>query len=124
MALCFNCGEVKFGAICPCPGCAVASSGDMALDIAFSDHFYDVETLKEFGSVIRAIQSASEDPSTRFWAFIHYISEQHPGILKANLKPEMSARLADVLRGVVLPPVTIRESRIHRCKSRESNDDS
>ncbi len=61
----------------------------MGLDIAFSDHHYDVETLKEFGGIIRAIHSASDDPPTRFWAFMHYVSEHHPGILKVNLKPEV-----------------------------------
>ena len=96
----------------------------MGLDIAFSDHHYDVETLKEFGGVIRAIHSASDNQPTRFWAFIHYVSEHHPGILKVNLKPEVLARVNDVLRGVVLPPVTIRESTIHKHKVRDTNDDA
>ena len=122
MALCFNCGDIKFGAICPCPKCQVKSCGDMGLDIAFSDHHYDIETLKEFGGVIRAIQSASNDPPTRFWAFIHYVSGHHPSILKVELKPEMRAPVENVLRAVVLPPVTIREPPIHR--HRESNDDA
>jgi hypothetical protein len=95
----------------------------MGLDIAFSDHHYDVETLKEFGGVIRAIYSASDDPPTRFWAFIHYVSENHPSILKVELKPEMRATVASALQRVVLPPVTIRESPIHRHRARESNDD-
>jgi hypothetical protein len=124
MALCFNCGDIKFGAICHCPKCQITSSGDMGLDIAFSDHNYDVETLKEFGGVIRAIHSASGDPPTRFWAFIHYISEHHPSILKVDLKPEVRAKVTDILSGVVLPPVTLRESPSHRNKARESNDDA
>src|SRR3989442_9134470 len=124
MALCFNCGDIKFGAICPCPKCQVKSSGDMGLDIAFSDHNYDVETLKEFGSVIRAIHSATDEPPTRFWAFIHYVSEHHPSILKVDLKPEMQARVTEVLRSVVLPLVTVHESPIHKHKARESNDDA
>ena len=36
MALCFNCGDIKFGAICPCPKCQAESSGDMELDIRAS----------------------------------------------------------------------------------------
>ena len=124
MALCFGCGEIKFGAICPCPKCQVKSSGDMGLDIAFSDHHLDVETLKEFGGVIRAIQSGGGDPSTRFWAFIHFVSEQHPSILKVDLKPEMKVKVAEALRGVTLPPVTVRESPIHRHRAREPEDDT
>ncbi len=123
MALCFNCGEIKFGAICPCPKCQVESSGDMNLDIAFSDHNYEIETLKEFGGVIRAIHAASDDPPTRFWAFIHYVSEHHPSILKVDLKPEMKTKVAEALRGVALPSVTLRESPIHRHRAREPDDD-
>jgi hypothetical protein len=37
-ALCLNRGETKFGAIRPCRSCKTASTGDMSLDIAFSDH--------------------------------------------------------------------------------------
>jgi hypothetical protein len=25
MALCLNCGEIKFGAVCPCPNCQVCA---------------------------------------------------------------------------------------------------
>ena len=45
-ALCLNCGEKKFGAICPCPSCQAESTGDINLDIAFSDHHMSVETIK------------------------------------------------------------------------------
>src|SRR5262245_35535760 len=103
MALCFGCGGIKFGAIVRCPKCKVPSSGDMGLDIAFSDHYLDLETLKEFGRVVRAIQSSSGDLPTRFWAFIHYVSEHHPSILKVDLKPEMKAKVVEALRGVTLP---------------------
>jgi hypothetical protein len=96
----------------------------MGLDIAFSDHNYDVETLGEFGSIVKVIHSATDEPSTQFWAFLHYVSEHHPSILQVDLKPEIQAKVTEVLRGVVLPPVTIRESPIRKHKSRESNDDA
>jgi len=110
MALCINCGDIKFGAICTCPNCKVASSGNMDLDIAFSDHNYDVVTLKEFGSVVRLISSATEDPPLRFWSFLHYISENHPSILRVELEPELKTEIAATLSKVVLPPVTLRQS--------------
>ena len=122
MALCFGCGEIKFGAICPCPKCKVKSCGDMGLDIAFSDHHLDVETLKEFGSVIRAIQSGSGDQTTRFWAFVQYVSEHHSSILKVDLKPEAKVKIAEALRGVELPSVTLRESPIHRHRTKKPDD--
>ncbi len=114
MALCFNCGELKLGALCPCPKCHVNSSGDMGLDIVFSDHHYHVDTLKEFGAVIRTIHAATNDPATRFWAFIQYVSEHHPDILKVALKPADQAKAAEVLRGVAFPPVKLRKSPRHQ----------
>jgi hypothetical protein len=128
MALCFNCGDIKHGAICPCPKCQVKSSGNMQLDIEFSDHNYDVETLREFGGVIRAINSATTEPPIRFWAFIHYVSEHHPSILNTELRPEILAQVTEVLRGVALPPVTIRGAPIMslrlKLRGRESDDDA
>lgn len=124
MALCFSCGEIKFGAICPCPKCQIESTGNRRLDIAFSDHFLDVETLKEFGAVIRQIHAACDDPPTRFWAFIQYVSEHHPKIMNIDLEPEMKAKVSNVLRGVALPPVTLRESPAFRLYRRELNRDT
>lgn len=109
MALCFSCGEVKFGALCPCPVCQVESSGDMELDIAFNDHNCAVETLHEFGAVIRCIGTEAKDPETRFWTFIHYVSNNHPSILKAEPQPHLRDEVERVLRSIVLPAVTLRE---------------
>ena len=53
MALCFNCGAIKFGAIIPCPKCYfhmignMESMDDVGLAIAFSDHNFEIETLEE-----------------------------------------------------------------------------
>ena len=64
IALCFNCGHMKFGAICPCPECRIASTGNMNLDIAFSDHWMSVDTIRAFGEVIRAIRRVCDDDPT------------------------------------------------------------
>ena len=124
MALCFSCGEIKHGAFCPCPKCRVESSGDSGLDITFSDHNLDLETLKEFGNVIRAIHKCSTDPGTRFWAFLHFISEHHSDILRVELHPEMKVKVMDALRGVTLPSVTLRLSPMRRHSAREPDDDA
>ena len=116
MALCMSCGNVKFGAICPCPECGVASTGDMGLDIAFSDHRLDVATLKELGGVVRAIrgtcQSAGAGDDVQFWSFITYISTHHPSILTATPPPELAPRANDVLGRTRVPNVTLRPSRL------------
>ena len=77
-ALCFNCGATKFGAICPCPQCGFTSTGDMNLDIAFSDHRLSEETLRAFGAVVGSIHRVCDDDHLRFWTFIHYVSTRHP----------------------------------------------
>lgn len=108
-ALCLNCGETKFGAICPCPACQTESTGDMALDIAFSDHHIAVETIKELGEVVRAIQRVCDDDELRFWSLIAFVSTNHPEILNVDLNPEAAARCQDVLARASPPPVTMRE---------------
>jgi hypothetical protein len=109
-ALCLNCGETKFGAICPCPSCGVESTGDMNLDIAFSDHHMAVETIEEFGEVVRSIRRVCEDDRLRFWSFIFFVSSDHPDILQVELDPEAAGRCAEVLARANPPPVVVRES--------------
>lgn len=109
-ALCLNCGAVKFGAICPCPKCQVASTGDMMLDIAFSDHHMGKETLHEFGEVIATLHQATSDETLRFWTFIRYISVNHPSILGVELNAEVQQQCDALLAQVELPPVTMRPS--------------
>ncbi len=118
-ALCFHCGGTKFGAICPCPKCGVASTGDMELDIAFSDHYLSTATLQAFGEVIRAIRRVCEDDQLRFWSFLWYVSTRHPQILRDELSPEQRDRCEEVLARAHPPPVTVEESeRARWCRER------
>ncbi|MCA8986967.1 MAG: hypothetical protein KDA78_04970 [Planctomycetaceae bacterium] len=109
-ALCLNCGEVKFGAICPCPRCHVDSTGDINLDIAFSDHRIAKETLSELGGVVAAIHEVSADDEICFWAFIRYVSVNHPSILSVDLNPDAEVKCDEVLKQAHLPDVTLRPS--------------
>ena len=110
MALCLNCGDTKFGAICPCPACGVSSTGDMNLDIAFSDHHMSVATIGAFGAVVRALRAVCPDDPERFWAFIHYVSANHPGVLRVEMPAEQMARLQALVELANPPPVTVEES--------------
>ena len=107
-ALCLNCGEVKFGAICRCPKCQVESTGDFRLDIAFSDRCMEQQSLHELGAVVAAIRAASSDRELCNSAFIRYISTKHPSVLRADLDPELEHRCDQFLQHVRLPAVTIR----------------
>jgi hypothetical protein len=109
-ALCFNCGATKFGAICPCPDCAIASSGDMSLDIAFSDHHLSKDTLKSLGAVVASISRICDDNQLRFWSFLHYVSTRHPELLGVTLPAEQRNRCEEVLARANPPPVHVEES--------------
>ncbi len=108
-ALCLNCGETKFGALCPCPACQSNSTGDISLDIQFSDHNISVETIKEFGEVVRAIQAVCTDDRLRNWSFLHYVSSNHPELLTVKLDPEFAIQVEDVLTRANPPEVTLRK---------------
>jgi hypothetical protein len=109
IALCFNCGRTKFGAICPCPDCLVNSTGDMGLDIAFSDHHMSTRTLEAFGRVVKAIARVCDDDQLRFWSFIRYVSVHHPSILGVKLSPEIEAECDAVLARALPPAVVVEE---------------
>jgi hypothetical protein len=110
MALCFHCGQTKFGEICPCPDCRVSSTGNIQLDIAFSDHHLSVATIGAFGEVVRALRRVCPDDKDRFWAFIHYVSTNHPDILHIESPAEEGVRLAQIATLANPPPVVIEES--------------
>ncbi|CAN5781942.1 hypothetical protein BH09VER1_BH09VER1_17840 [soil metagenome] len=88
-ALCLNCGELKFGAFCPCPLCNAAATGNVDLDLAFSDHKIPEDTLRKLGDFLKIIRFRSGDDDLTFWVFLFYISCEHPHILKIELPRSM-----------------------------------
>jgi hypothetical protein len=109
-ALCFNCGVVKHGAVCPCPKCSVPSTGNMDLDIAFSDHNLSKGTLEDFGKVVAAIHAQSDDTELCFWTFLRYISTNHSSILRVELKPDAAEQCDLLLSRISLPAITLTPS--------------
>lgn len=109
MALCFDCGNIKFGAICPCPECGTSSTGDIGLDILFSDHNFSVESLEQAGQLIRNLRKLG-DRDTAFWAFMQYISTHHANLLTITLNEPMLTRANDLLKSVEIPKIAL-ESR-------------
>jgi hypothetical protein len=130
IALCLRCGHSKFGALCPCPKCGMGSTGDMQLDIAFSDHRMSQETIANLGKVIAVIREAAnangdadaERDSLCFWSFITYISRNHSSILHADAPPELSAKVNELLARITFPPVEIVPPP--RSTTRNEPDDS
>ncbi len=111
IALCFHCGGTKFGALNPCASCQGGATGNLALDIAFSDHHLHVDTLKEFGAVLKVLRNASSNQDLCRWAFLHYVSTHHNSILSVALSPERAGDVEALLRRVILPEVTLRPGR-------------
>jgi hypothetical protein len=110
-ALCFFCGNVKFGALVPCPKCGQPSPDDMQLNITFSDHYMARSTLEQFGEVIRAINDAEPDPGARFWTFMHYVSTEHPDIMRVELHGPAAQEIPAKLARLTLPSVEKKPGR-------------
>ncbi len=114
LALCFNCGHTKFGAICACEACGAGSTGNMGLDILFSDHHMSVATLGAFGRVVRAIREVCSDDELRFWSFIRFVCVHHPDLLDVNMPPGQRFE-CDAVLGLADPaPVEVQESGMGR----------
>ena len=138
MALCLNCGAVKFGAFIPCLECEfnmvdviamsqeakqsardVLAREDVNLSISFSDHNFEVSTLEQFGQVIKSIKQICPDRELARWSFLKYVSGKYPDILTARFPPYLSTKIFQVLAQVDLPEVELRESEAHRMKRKE-----
>lgn len=121
-ALCLNCGEMKFGALVPCP-CQfnlvdfeqltsaedLLGNQDANLAIAFSDHHYDKQTLQEFGAVIKAINERCPDRQLAHTAFLAYVTWNFPEILKVEFDSQLHRRCLELLTPITLPSVTLRQ---------------
>ena len=55
MAVCFKCGELKFGAFTPCQSCGIEPStdDDLALSLEMTDHYHPVAELEDMGQHIK-----------------------------------------------------------------------
>jgi len=124
-ALCLNCGDLKFGAICPCPSCQVASSGNMELDIAFSDHYVDESSLRELGALLQQIREAAaeeEEPAAvTFWTFMRYISEHQSEVLQATVPREYAQRVGEIYESLTIPEIHLMPG--HRNVDVEDEED-
>jgi hypothetical protein len=66
MAVCFQCGKIKFGAFVPCPSCTQAplTEDDLAMSLAMTDHYFDMPTLEQMGAAIRDGNPPRLDPES------------------------------------------------------------
>jgi len=95
VALCLNCGQLKFGALCECFHCGSESTGYDKLDVAFTDWLCSEEELEYFGEIVREIGRHCDDYGLKSIAFAIYISDHHPDNLaigSINPEVELAAR--------------------------------
>ena len=67
-AVCFKCGEIKFGAFCPCLKCHAtpATEDDLVISMAMTDHYFDLATLQQMGESVRVHgKPPNLDPESR-----------------------------------------------------------
>ena len=107
MALCFKCGDLKFGALCPCLSCDADSTGNESLDILFSDHRLSTGDLTEFGKIVAHFRAKTDDDNLVFWCFIKYISEYHGNLLYAEVPDEFVAKVQEIYVETELPKLAI-----------------
>lgn len=79
-AVCFRCGEIKFGSFCPCGKCRAvpATDDDLALSLAMSDHYFSMDELRAMGERIRRglPVSLNEEQRVEMVAMIRELTQQ------------------------------------------------
>lgn len=109
-ALCFACGEIKGeGGLSVCPACGAAPTGDLNLDLAFSDQYVTPATLAAFGDVVRSINRVTDEPRLRFWSFARFVSLHHEDLLGIEMPPAQAAECDAVLAQANPPAVVVEE---------------
>ena len=107
IALCFKCGDKKFGALLECQKCSADPTGNVSLDILFTDRNFSDQTLSEFRNVIKAIALASDNDALSFSAFLLYISNNHNDRLQVNYDDQKTTLCKALLEKAKVPLITI-----------------
>jgi len=120
IALCLNCGKIKIGALCPCPGCGLSSSGDVDLDLLFSDHHLTPESLSQLGRVIGNIRSSTTDDELFSSTVLHFVQLQNPNLLTCDVESSQLKEVKRLLASLNFPPVMLAESETEHQDDEES----
>ncbi len=102
LALCFNCGNIKFGAFNPCDECGYSPNNDMLRDasIGFSDWVLSDEEFRRYASVIKRIHALSDDDELCVWTFFRYISKNYPSILSIDVGNDIKIEADKILEAI------------------------
>jgi hypothetical protein len=66
-AVCFRCGEIKFGAFVVCPHCGGKPKTDdeLVLSLAMTDHYFQIGVMRQMGDGIKNGTPPNLDEATR-----------------------------------------------------------
>lgn len=110
IALCLFCGSMKFGALNPCEHCRQPATGNYELDIQFSDHYFNQDTLEQFGKVVLSIRHNTSEVVLGNDLFIRYVSKYYPQILTTKYKERYRIKLDEHLYSMKLKRFVIKDS--------------
>ena len=69
-AVCFKCGDMKFGALIPCRSCGATPSSREEIDLSMglTNHFFEATELEQFGRQIKGgVQLRFVDENNKPW---------------------------------------------------------
>lgn len=100
VAVCTNCGELKYGAWCTCPVCK--SDGlDGEVGILLSDHNLSEDELSRIGNAIHVIHDTELDDEIRFHLLTYYLARKWPKLLECDIdtvEPQLLKQLDTLYR--------------------------
>ena len=84
VAVCTNCGELKYGAWCTCPACQ--SEGlDGKVNILLSDHNLSDAELERISDAVGIIYGTGLEEEKRFHLLAYYLSRKWPKLLEYDI---------------------------------------
>jgi hypothetical protein len=96
-AVCFSCGDIKFGAFNPCSGCGETPrvDGDLILSLAMTDHYFNDSSLKQLGDSVKAGSPPKLDENTRsnLLKILEEFKKSPAGQIFPGLKPEQKSEV-------------------------------
>lgn len=116
VALCTHCGDLKKGLLLPCDHCGEPPSKEISLEHILSDHYLSVDTLKEFGNVIKRLSMVANNKLEGYWAFMYLLSEYYPEIMFTDIPKVFRASSIILIKDMDLNPIVIKKGFYKRDK--------
>jgi len=84
LAVCTNCGELKYGALCSCPSCKSQGLG-FEISILLSDHNLYEHEMRHIGKAISIISQSGLSEDIRFHLLAYFLSRKWPKLMRYQI---------------------------------------